>query len=298
MHTEQLAAPPPLGPRYLTALLPRRRGDRLPDRELEVPELRADLDRLADYARLCGFPLDGLLPTSYPQLLAFPLQVQLMTAPDFPLPLPGLVHLRQRIDQYRSLDACAPLGLRVHAERLRAHAKGAQVDLVTEVTVSGKRAWRGRATYLARGARAPTANGDSGGSGAGDRFAEGEPAEMTTGHLSARWHIGANIGRRYAAVSGDVNPIHLHRLPARLFGFPGAIAHGMWTAARCLATVHSRLTEAHSVDVVFRKPVVLPTTVELVTAALPGGWDLTLRRAHRSEVHLVAAVRAEPRPAC
>ncbi|MBW5262366.1 MaoC family dehydratase, partial [Streptomyces poriferorum] len=78
--------------------------------------------------------------------------------------------------------------------------------------------------------------------------------------------LPADLGRRYGAASGDRNPIHLHPLTARLFGFPRAIAHGMWTVARCLAEapqpdpahpVHS----VHSVRADFRAPVLLPGTV-------------------------------------
>lgn len=36
----------------------------------------------------------------------------------------------------------------------------------------------------------------------------------------------------YADVSGDHNPIHTSPMLARMFGFRGAIAHGMFTLAR------------------------------------------------------------------
>ena len=72
-------------------------------------------------------------------------------------------------------------------------------------------------------------------------------------------------GRAYAAVSGDVNPIHLHALSAKAMGFPRAIAHGMWTAARTLAALGPRgTTGPSSSHVWFAKPVFLPSTVELV----------------------------------
>ena len=75
------------------------------------------------------------------------------------------------------------------------------------------------------------------------------------------WRLPADLGRRYAAVSGDRNPIHLYPLTARALGFPRQIAHGMWSKARCLAAVENRLPEAFRVHVEFRKPVLLPSTV-------------------------------------
>ncbi|WP_028923874.1 MaoC family dehydratase [Pseudonocardia acaciae] len=281
MATEHLAAPPRLAPRYLAALLPRRRRDgTVGGRELVLDEVTVDPDRLADYCRLCGFALDGTLPTTYPQVLAFPLQLALMTEPGFPFRLPGLVHLRQRVAQRRRIEQGRPLTLRVRAEPPRAHRRGARFDLVSELAASGETAWTGRGTYLARGATAPGGNSD-----------DPEPREVRSEHPAARWRVASDTGRRYARVSGDVNPIHLHPLSARPLGFPGAVAHGMWTAARCVASVAGRLPEAHTLDAVFRSPVALPSTVELALAAVTDGWDLTLRPKHGRRPHLVASLR-------
>jgi acyl dehydratase len=279
MVTEKLDAEPRLGPRYALALLPGRGGARLPDRELALDGLRVDPGRLADYARVCGFPLDGLLPATFPQVLAFGLQVQLMTEPGFPLRLPGLVHLRQRIAVRRPIGSDEPLDLRVRATDLRAHPRGAKVDMTTSVSVHGEQVWTARGTYLAKGASAPAG-----------AASPPEPAEVDGARLAARWRLGADTGRRYAAVSGDVNPIHLNPLAAKMFGFPGAIAHGMWSAARCLATLQGRLPEHYEVDVVFRKPVVLPAEVELFVAERSGSGHLRLCGAGRDRLHLLAEV--------
>lgn len=53
--------------------------------------------------------------------------------------------------------------------------------------------------------------------------------------------IPSDMGRLYAAISGDRNPIHLHPLAAKAFGFRTTIVHGMWTLARCLAEVEGEL---------------------------------------------------------
>jgi acyl dehydratase len=102
--------------------------------------------------------------------------------------------------------------------------------------------------------------------------------------------VPGDIGRRYAAVSGDRNPIHLHPLTARAFGFPRAIAHGMWLKARTLATIESRLPDAFSVDVTFKTPVLLPSTVSLVAAHHDDGWLLDVRNAKSGKPHLSGSV--------
>ena len=77
------------------------------------------------------------------------------------------------------------------------------------------------------------------------------------------FEVPEDIGRRYAFVSGDFNLIHLHPLSAKAFGFPKAIAHGMWSKAKCLAMM-GELPEACSAVVSFKLPIFLPSEVELI----------------------------------
>ena len=67
------------------------------------------------------------------------------------------------------------------------------------------------------------------------------------------------------------SPGALHPLSARLFGFKSAIAHGMWTKARCLAALAPRLPDAFTVEVAFKKPILLPGKVEFAELDGPGG---------------------------
>jgi acyl dehydratase len=107
----------------------------------------------------------------------------------------------------------------------------------------------------------------------------------------ATWRVPDDAGRRYAKVSGDVNPLHLSGLSAKAFGFKRAIAHGMWVKARALAALSGRLPDALSVDVGFQKPLFLPSTVALSTAEAGGGWDVAVRNAINGSPHLVGTVR-------
>jgi acyl dehydratase len=279
MGTTALDRSPRLGPLYARAALRPGRGRALPDRDLARTGVAVDPEHLARYARVCGFGLGDALPLTYPHVLGYPLQVALMAERDFPLPLPGLVHVRNTITRSRFLRADERLDLHVRAERFAAHPRGATVDLVTTVRVDDAVAWSGRSTYLARGARGPEAP-----------TRPGPQVELGDGPPVAVWRVAAGTGRRYAGASGDVNPIHLHPLAARAFGFPRAIAHGMWTAARAAAALQGRLPEALDHDVAFVKPLLLPSTVELRTRAVGGGWDLDVR-ARSGRPHLRGTVR-------
>jgi acyl dehydratase len=261
------------------ALTARGRGGSLPDSRLARSGLTVDPAQLADHSTVCGSPLTGVLPVTFPHLLAFPLQTALMTDRAFPLALPGLVHVRQQISVARPIAAAEPLDVEVWAERLATHRRGATVDLCAAVSAGGAEVWRGRSTYLARGATAPEGAAES----------DVDVPVVVPDRTSARWRVPADAGRRYARVSGDVNPIHLSALSARAFGFPRAIAHGMWVEARALAALSGRLPDALTVDVAFRKPLLLPSTVELATARTGAGWEFAVRGAGAE--HLVGVVR-------
>jgi acyl dehydratase len=104
--------------------------------------------------------------------------------------------------------------------------------------------------------------------------------------VTATWRLPGDLGRRYASVSGDRNPIHIHPLSARLFGFPTAIAHGMWTKARCLAALDPRLPEGFTVEVEFKKPILLPATVDFSEREEAGGIRFAVRGAGKGTPHL------------
>lgn len=298
MSTRELSTLPRLGPLYLKAAFPARGrgGAEVPD--LVVPDVEVDVDRLAEYDRVCGFPLTDELPPTYPQVLAFPLHMALVTDPRFPLPALGLVHIENQIAQRRPLRLGERLSLSVHATAVEPHPRGRTVSVVTEVRVGGELVWEGVATTLRRESPRGERHGSE---GELERAASARPERPAGGERSAGaeasaraeppeagavWRLSADLGRRYAAVSGDRNPIHLSRLTAKPFGFPRAIAHGMWTKARCLAALHSRLPDAFAVEVRFRRPILLPTKV-VFTAAED---RFTVRDARNRTPHLEGAV--------
>ncbi|TDD43584.1 MaoC/PaaZ C-terminal domain-containing protein [Saccharopolyspora elongata] len=306
----ELSTAPKLSALYLKAVAtgPARRGDGLPDTEYLRRDIEIDRDQLAEYNRVCGFGLRDELPITYPHVLSFPLSVRLMTDPGFPFPLVGLVHVANTIRQECPLLVTDVLTQRVRVADLRPHPKGRQFDVITETSAGGAVVWRETSTYLRRGgapeqaergeAQARDAAGEPArqpGEATPERDeASGQPAAAAelgaTGEPTATWRVPGDTGRRYAAVSGDRNPIHLHPLTAKAFGFPRAIAHGMWSKARCLAAFAERLPDAYSVDVEFRKPLLLPSTADFTMSRQDTGWNFALH-ARSGKPHLLGEVR-------
>ena len=260
-------------------------GGEIPELDLRLEGVVADPADVAAYAKVCGFGLRGSLPVTYPHVLAFPLHMAVMADGGFPFGAVGLVHVENRIEQHRPIGLDEELTIRVRPTPLQPHSKGRTFSLLTEVTAGGEVAWESVSTMLRRGkgdanAVVPGMRGEVR-SGAG-AFAP-LPAETPA---SAEWKLGGDLGRRYASVSGDRNPIHMHSLTAKPLGFPAAIAHGMWTKARCLAALENRLPDAFSVDVRFRKPILLPGRVEFASATEGDEIAFAVRDARAQTPHL------------
>jgi len=255
-----------------------RRGDTLPDRTLVVEGVRVDRGRLAAYQRLTGHAVGDALPQPYPWVLAFPVQTALMARSDFPVPLAGLVHLGNRVTTHRRLDAADALSLSVTAGALRPHRRGRTLDVRLEVRVGDELVWECDSSYLSRG------------SGTQDAPRAAAPPAAPEGTAVARWRLPDDLGRTYAGVSGDVNPIHLHPLSARAMGFPRHIAHGMWTYARTLAALGRTSLGPSRSEVWFTRPVFLPSVVELVVDQRAEEVTAGLRSA-QDVAHLVLTLR-------
>lgn len=265
-------------------LLPgvRRSGGDLPDLRLERHDVPVDVGHAAAYAAVCGFPRKDTLPLPYPHLLAFELHMRIMTDGSFPFPAIGTVHLENAITQHRPISVTERLQVTAHPENLRPHAKGQVFDMVTRVHSRGELVWEETSTFLRRGRGDDTAP-------AGSTFPDAPPTGTT-------WKLPADLGRRYAAISGDHNPIHLYPLTAKALGFPRQIAHGMWSMARCVGALENRLPDEVAVAVAFKKPILLPGTVAFgsrpVGASDPGqGWAFSLSSPRSGAPHLAGSAR-------
>jgi acyl dehydratase len=279
----ELSAAPRTGAIYRRAALGqlrRRSATELPDTTLVLRGVSVNRSHLAAYDRVCGYRLTDQLPPTYPHILAFPLAMQLMSTVDFPVRMVGVVHVGNRIEVLRPVDAGEVLELTVRAADLRPHDRGRQFDLRATASVGDEVVWRGISTYLHK-EKAPGASRER-----GPATREREPAPPA----GAVWRVGREVGRRYADVSGDHNPIHTSRLGARAFGFARTIAHGMWSKARCLAALEGRLPDAYTVEVAFKLPVLLPASVAFSSARTEDGTTIGLHDARSGRPHLIGRI--------
>jgi acyl dehydratase len=270
--------PPAVWPSLARAVLARRPrllapGQTCPALEARLAAQAPAPGHLDAFREVCGFEPDGKLPITFPHALAGPLHLALLTGPGFPVKLLGLIHLRHRIEALRSIGDREPLELRCRIDGHRDTERGQEFELVTEAHAGGQLAWTELQVLLARrpGSRPP------------------RPAPRPATPAGARaetWVLPADLGRRYARVSGDYNPIHLSGASARLFGFRRAIAHGMWSLARVAAELQPRVAGGAAVlEASFKLPVLLPGRVGFREWPLPRGVGFALLDADGERPH-------------
>lgn len=257
----------------------------IPVIEARVSNVRTPASRLAAYRRVCGLPDTGSLPPTWPQVLAMPVHTAMLVHPAFPLPLMGLVHVSNVIEEHRAIGDEEPLDLDCVVDAHRPHRSGIEFDIRTTVSVGDEVVWSSVTTALVKvkGMRKPPRSEEP-------RRPAGEQPEALL--RSVVWQVPENRGRQYARVAGDWNPIHVHALLARPFGFPRAIVHGLWTFARCLGESWDLLPATpRKLEIVFRRPVLLPSTVTFNAKAVEetGGIAFSVRGRDQSTVFLTGS---------
>ena len=261
---------PPVVPLWKTALK-RGAGGPIPHIAATARTLRGDP---AAYAEVCGLPASPMLPVCFPDLLCRGLQLAVLTDPAFPVPLLGIVHVRQRIEQRRAIAAGEPLSGHVWVEGHRPARRGGELDMHTVVSNGEEELWHGVTTILSRDLPRLSERHEQEPKPEPKR--EPKPETPFQHQRSTAWTVPEDLGRRYAKVSGDVNPIHHYAWTAKLFGFKSAIAHGWWTLARCLAEMDvssDTWPGALSVEARFLSPVSLPSMVWFAAGPVDDALD-------------------------
>lgn len=247
-------------------------GDQLPGLSTQINSLVINRQHLQAYQQLCGFQSTQTLPATYLHMIGFPLFLKILIQQDFPMRAMGQVHLRNQISVHHQFDIRQPIDMTAAIGGSVLTSRGLEWNIDVSARVDNQVVWSGESVFLhrcktgiLREAVSPIRH-------------EGEPQN---------WQVDADIGRRYARVSGDYNPIHLTDITAKLFGFKQAIAHGMWSKARCLAALDQQLPdEGYSVDVTFHRPLFLPSQVLFFSQQLEERQQFSLFNQTAEQAHL------------
>ncbi|MBD2859543.1 hypothetical protein IB286_11055 [Spongiibacter sp. KMU-158] len=278
---------PSLPPLLLKAAISRRKpGPKpvFPTNILRVDGISISQKDVSRYAAACDFNVPaGQLPPSYLHILAFRLQMRMMTQKDFPVSAMGAIHLRNRIRQFRAINISESLSLTCKIAESSVTERGIEfVFLCQALTTSGECVWEDVSRYLSRMKTGKT--------GAKKSTEQRPPAREFAEQQALS--ISRQTARQYARASGDFNPIHLHDISAKVLGFRKMIVHGMWSKAYCLAKLYPLMgTENFDCEVEFKTPVFLPSESIMLFEKNNDGIDFELRD-KKGRPHLVGEIRA------
>jgi acyl dehydratase len=267
----------------------------VPRLEAVLTHYKPDPERVEAYRAVCGGAPSEFLPVTYPHVLVTPIQLALLSSSAFPVRLMGLVHLRNHIEQQRPVRIAEAGSLRTWVDGRHDTDRGQEFDVHSQLEIDGRPVWSEVCVFMARRLNRDTSKPFGGRISAGEGVpapdAEAvQPDSRESIHTSS-FEAAKDIGWRYARVAGDFNPIHLADFGARLFGFNQAIAHGMWSMARCIAALDARTFDAPSrVDVVFKRPVSIPAPLTLETWQSSAGSGFALKGAGKGKLHLAGSV--------
>jgi len=291
-HSLEFSRAPALWSMYPKIMMSRKpslvpEGAEVPRIESRLTKVVIDKKHLASYSEICGAAAGATLPIAYPHVLAMPLHLAMLGAEAFPVKLFGLVHVQNRIAMREPLSVDEPAEIRSWIEGHRETDRGQEFDLHTEYVVQGAPLWDETCTFLAR-KRAPAGAVKSSLSA---RSAEGAPDGVAV--KSSSFRAPAGLGRRYGFISGDVNPIHMSDLTARAFGFPRAIAHGMWSLARLASDFEPASFDGGcELSAGFKLPIYMPAWLMLQRWPIENGSGFALRDGQGDKPHLAGTLKS------
>jgi hypothetical protein len=251
-----------------------------PSIQLELPSAKLDGSKVDEYHKICGFPANSPVPSTYLHAFIFPLQSLILSDPSFPFPMLGLIHFANSIKQYRPLLISESFSVKCWLGKQFSHEKGQAFEILCEIRVGQELVWEESSVILHRG-----------------KIGVGNPLEWPQPTLSPKakkesWSMPANLGRKFAKVSGDYNPIHLYPFTAKLFGFPRNIAHGMWSLGKALAKYPKATEVPYELTVLFKTPVLLPAQVVFREQEGGLGIEFDLVDKNEEKPHMRAYLRA------
>ncbi len=257
--------------------------DSLPKMEARWSGATETPEKIQAYREACGFGNDGALPILYPHILTSAMHIHMLADKRFPASALGAVHTRNHIVQRRPIQETEALDLHCCFSNTRILKAGLEVDVTTTVSTGGACVWESVSSYLFRGRK----------------FGEpGEPHpwsaldELGAPTIEAGWHVPPNMGRRYAKITGDYNPIHVSRFLAKAFGFPRDIIHGMWSLGRCLNHLHDFSYDSPTrLDVAFKGPVFMDSDTTMKAHEIDNGFRLDLYCQDNPRPSIVAAIK-------
>jgi len=248
--------------------------------------------------------LAAVVHPNYAQTLSLPMQLSMMVNKAFPFSPMGIVHIANQIKVVSLPEQTDNLHIRTFFGNVYFHRLGWLFEVITlasstKAQDTTKPQIKAISYYLAKAKHAPNIDQNT---------AQEMPEWIANAKVLAAQdplldihkqdlYFSSSIGRQYAKVSGDYNPIHLHPFSAKLFGFKKAIAHGMYSKALAISTIagqHHFYKSEFEIDVLFMQAIGLPTQATLtscITDSKACAFQLSSNASHKERIFLTGSIR-------
>jgi acyl dehydratase len=239
---------------YWRSMLPKpglKAGESIPRIETTLKAAPANRALYNGLRKEWDLPDYGVVPPVFPAVATFMTHLKHLSDPKFPFQAMGTIHIRTVIDQIRPLRVDEVVSYRCWVEGHRSVERGIEFDMMTEASVEGKVISTTTMTMYRRGKGVKR-----------DGPRPPNPVHNNMNAHDASWAVDPWTARRYARLTGDINPIHLSAMTAKALGFKGMMLHGMWLVGRACA-MHPVQMMANKIrmESEFKLPVLLPANL-------------------------------------
>lgn len=209
------------------------------------------------------------IPVTYLQCLLNAMPMKMLTHRKFPLDIIGSVHESFKVESWKALSISDSEELRASCYLLPEITRSDKNDLLFQVRTKietehgGERIMDITNEYRVLNPQRQTMKVSL----QSNKSTAEVPInyfDERTWQLLSTWNFPIDTGRAYAALNGDINPIHLFPVTAMLFGYKSCIAHGMYSVCKLVNEKRfADLTTSKgpcTVTARFTRPTMLPNS--------------------------------------
>jgi len=208
-------------PAYLTIT----RGTKIGNKDIVIQEefsnISLDLDNLKAYRQY--FDFKSKLPLTYIYIIAQRALLHLMLHKDFTIAVPGIVHISNEILLNPEFSVNEEFEIK---SSIYVPVKEGSLfpTAIIQFYQNGIEVAKNVSNYIAK--RKST-----------QKRSKREVNESTFGvpSFNENWFVKKSVGKSYAHLSNDKNPIHTSKLFAKIVGFKRPIAHGWFSVSRSVS---------------------------------------------------------------
>lgn len=230
--------------KYLKLALKRNKPTCFNQFSLYVKSIRVRTKKINAYRNLFKLSSNSPLPHSFAFIAGFPTLLTALSAKEFGFSPLGLIHLSSDFISLDKIDYQDKFDIELKVNQQIQHPLGTEIQIESRFFQHGVCCLINKNTLLKK-SRRPKGH-------------DQQKRKLSTYSQPTTYKTSQREIFNYAKLSGDFNPIHLHKKLATLFGMPKSIVHGLFLAH----LVSVRITEpVNQIRFEFKRPCSIGTEI-------------------------------------